>query len=146
MQTGSSWTNLTINPFLFRPVLAALLLGFLLLSPGRLQAHGPENHLPPLQDQAARQQEEAVGLDEDLGAKIPFDIILRDEAGQPVRLGELVTVPTIILPVYYSCTNICVTLLDVPCDQGFRWEDGERAAKPRPAAGRGLPRSLLQYR
>lgn len=49
----------------------------------------------------------AVGLDERLGAKIPLDIVFRDETGTAVSLAELVTVPTIILPVYYSCTNVC---------------------------------------
>ncbi|HXC92711.1 MAG TPA: SCO family protein [Geobacteraceae bacterium] len=55
-------------------------------------------------------ENQAVVLDEHLGEKIPLDLILRDEAGKPVRLGDLVTAPTIILPVYYSCTNVCVYL------------------------------------
>ncbi|HEX9079716.1 MAG TPA: SCO family protein, partial [Desulfuromonadaceae bacterium] len=49
----------------------------------------------------------SVGVDEHLGAKIPLDTVFRDEAGRPVRLADLVTGPTIILPVYYSCTNVC---------------------------------------
>ena len=109
MPSGSSRTKPTIRTLSW-PALLIAMVGLLLLHPGRLQAHGPESLLPPLQDQASRQQEEAVGLDEHLGAKIPLDIILRDEAGQPVRLGDLLTVPTIILPVFYSCTNVCVTL------------------------------------
>jgi protein SCO1/2 len=48
-----------------------------------------------------------AGVDERLGARIPLDIAFRDETGRTVRLGDLVTGPTIILPVYYSCTNIC---------------------------------------
>jgi protein SCO1/2 len=48
-----------------------------------------------------------AGVDERLGARIPLDIAFRDETGGTVRLGDLVTGPTIILPVYYSCTNIC---------------------------------------
>lgn len=52
-------------------------------------------------------QSEGVGIDEHLGAKIPLDLTLRDERGKPVRLSELVTGPTIILPVYYGCTNVC---------------------------------------
>lgn len=48
-----------------------------------------------------------VGLDERLGAKIPLDLVFTDEKGHKRRLGELVTGPTIILPVYYSCTNVC---------------------------------------
>lgn len=48
-----------------------------------------------------------VGLNERLGAKIPLDLVFRDETGRTRRLSELVTGPTIILPVYYSCTNVC---------------------------------------
>ncbi|MDD5287184.1 MAG: SCO family protein [Desulfuromonadaceae bacterium] len=52
----------------------------------------------------------AVGLDERLGSKIPLDLTFRDETGKEVRLAELVNGPTIILPVYYSCTNVCYNL------------------------------------
>jgi protein SCO1/2 len=51
-----------------------------------------------------------VGVDEHLGAKIPLDITFRDETGNPVRLADLVKGPTIILPVYYRCSNVCFTL------------------------------------
>jgi protein SCO1/2 len=53
---------------------------------------------------------ERVGVDEHLGARIPLDITFRDEAGTPVRLADLVKGPTIILPVYYRCSNVCFTL------------------------------------
>ena len=51
--------------------------------------------------------EPAIGVDERPGARIPLDITFRDESGRQVRLGELISGPTIILPVYYSCTNVC---------------------------------------
>ena len=54
--------------------------------------------------------ETSVGISEHLGATLPRDIVFRDEAGKPVRLAELITGPTIILPVYYSCTNVCYNL------------------------------------
>jgi protein SCO1/2 len=53
---------------------------------------------------------ELVGVDEHPGAKIPLDITFRDESGAPVRLADLVKGPTIILPVYYRCSNVCFTL------------------------------------
>ena len=53
---------------------------------------------------------EPVGVDEHLGARIPLDITFRDESGAPVRFGDLVKGPTIILPVYYRCSNVCFTL------------------------------------
>jgi len=48
-----------------------------------------------------------VGLDERLGAKIPLNLVFRDEAGRPRLLSELITGPTVILPVYYGCSNVC---------------------------------------
>ena len=53
---------------------------------------------------------ERVGVDEHLGAKIPLDITFRDESGAPVLLSNLVKGPTIILPVYYRCSNVCFAL------------------------------------
>jgi protein SCO1/2 len=53
---------------------------------------------------------ESVGVVEHLGTKIPLDITFRDEAGTPVLLNDLVKGPTIILPVYYRCSNVCFTL------------------------------------
>lgn len=74
---------------------AALLLLFLLL-PHPLRAHSPGG-----------EDTGEVGISEHLGAKIPPDLTFRDESGKPVRLLDLITCPTIILPVYYSCTNVC---------------------------------------
>lgn len=81
-------------------LLAGILLGALfsgdILFPAGLSAHGLHNEEPA-----------TMGVDERLGAKIPLDLSFRDETGRPVRLGDLITAPTIILPVYYSCTNEC---------------------------------------
>ena len=52
----------------------------------------------------------AVGMEEHLGAKIPLDLPFRDETGKTVTLAELVSGPTIILPVYYRCANVCSVL------------------------------------
>lgn len=54
--------------------------------------------------------ETAIGLTEHLGRKLPLDINLRDETGKPVKLSELIDGPTIILPVYFGCTNVCYNL------------------------------------
>lgn len=48
-----------------------------------------------------------VGLDEHLGSKIDLEARFRGENGAVVRLGDLISGPTIILPVYYTCTNVC---------------------------------------
>jgi protein SCO1 len=77
--------------------LALLLLAACLLLPAAGQGHAPG----PAASSAT------AGLDERLGARLPLDLAFRDETGQAVRLGDLVTGPTIILPVYYRCTNVC---------------------------------------
>jgi protein SCO1/2 len=48
-----------------------------------------------------------VGLDEHLGATLPLDLAFRDETGRSVALRDLVTMPTVIAPVYYKCPNVC---------------------------------------
>jgi len=71
-----------------------------------LQETGDEagGHVHPVQseDSAAK-----VGLDEKLGTHIPLDLTFRDEQGKPVRLADLITMPTVIAPVYYRCPNVC---------------------------------------
>lgn len=62
-----------------------------------------DEHRHPLQ----QQDQSGVGLDERLGSKIPLNLVFRGEDGQAVALAELIKGPTIILPVYYSCSNIC---------------------------------------
>ena len=58
-------------------------------------------------EQTRAGQDSATGVDERLGSRIPLDIRFRDETGHLVRLADLVIGPTIILPVYYSCSNVC---------------------------------------
>ena len=92
-------TKLRVAPTL----LAAFCLSLALLSPSPAAAHTESSP----HGAGAGKVDDSTGLDERLGAKIPLDITFRDETGHPIRLSELVTVPTIILPVYYSCTNEC---------------------------------------
>lgn len=58
-------------------------------------------HPPPATDSGR------IGLDEQLGSRLPLDLTFRDEDGKPVRLRDLVTRPTVIAPVYYRCPNVC---------------------------------------
>ena len=48
-----------------------------------------------------------AGLQERLGNKLPLDLTFRDEEGKSVTLRQLITGPTIIVPVYYQCPNVC---------------------------------------
>jgi len=49
-----------------------------------------------------------VGVEEHLGAILPEDAWFTDSDGKRVNLRELVgNTPTLLLPVYYSCPNVC---------------------------------------
>jgi len=88
------------------PLLLVLALFFVVA-----EARSADGRIEPLPIAEAGSAEEAtVGLDEHLGAKIPLDATFRDESGKTVRLAELITGPTLILPVYYSCPNVCYNL------------------------------------
>ncbi|MDD2735481.1 MAG: SCO family protein [Desulfuromonadaceae bacterium] len=82
-----------------RIISAGLLIALLLLCPCRAISHTGE-----------QSSDSAVTVDERLGAKLPQNLVFRDENGQQLRLADLVTTPTIILPVYYSCSNVCYSL------------------------------------
>ncbi|MBI5521528.1 MAG: SCO family protein [Desulfarculus sp.] len=53
----------------------------------------------------------SVGVAERLGQYIPEDVVLADEEGRPLNLRQILTLPTILVPVYYSCPNACNLLL-----------------------------------
>jgi protein SCO1 len=72
--------------------------------PGRGGQSSPNREALPSQGSEPPTQ---VGVDERLGAKLPLDLIFRDETGRSVRLRDLIVGPTIILPVYYGCSNVC---------------------------------------
>jgi protein SCO1/2 len=92
----------------------ALLLTFSETAAGQSadhEKHGAVHSEEPAQvhvhPEPSAQPEAEVGLEEHLGARIPLDLVFRDEAGQPVTLAELITMPTVIAPVYYDCPNVC---------------------------------------
>jgi len=70
-------------------------------APQKPSAQAEHVHPAPVADNRG------VGLDEHLGARLPLDLTFRDEDGKPVRLGDLITRPTVIAPVYYRCPNVC---------------------------------------
>jgi protein SCO1/2 len=53
-----------------------------------------------------------VGIDEKLGAQVPLDLVLNDEEGRPVKLGDLLGKPTILTLNYFRCAGICTPLLN----------------------------------
>lgn len=52
-----------------------------------------------------------VDVDEKLGQTIPADVPLVDEHGKTVTSGDFLGMPTVLVPVYYSCPNACNILL-----------------------------------
>jgi protein SCO1/2 len=50
-----------------------------------------------------------VGIDQKLGTQIDPSIILRDEQGHPVRIGDFFATrrPLLLTPVYYECPMLC---------------------------------------
>jgi protein SCO1/2 len=53
-----------------------------------------------------------VGINEQLGARVPGDIRFVNETGDTVRLGDLVDRPTLVSLVYYTCPSVCRPLLE----------------------------------
>ncbi|HEV2704129.1 MAG TPA: SCO family protein [Steroidobacteraceae bacterium] len=50
----------------------------------------------------------SVGFDQRLGATVPQQLQFQDIHGASVRLGDLVSRrPTLLVPDYYRCTNVC---------------------------------------
>lgn len=54
---------------------------------------------------------DSVGLEERTGQTLPPGLVFLDETGKPVRFEELINLPTILTPVYYSCPDVCSLLL-----------------------------------
>ncbi len=54
-----------------------------------------------------------IGFDQRLGEQVPLDAAFRDDAGRPVRLGDLLQgKPAVLVMLYYKCTMLCPLLLD----------------------------------
>jgi protein SCO1/2 len=104
-------------PFIFNRLLAILfVVAFSTVYPvcvRAMQEHaGMEDQVPatPMSKESQHVHHEPpaeIGLEPQLGVTLPLDLTLTDEQGKPVRLGDLIDRPTLILPIYYSCPNVC---------------------------------------
>lgn len=66
-------------------------------------------HAIELHDNALRE----IRFDQKIGAQIPFDAVFRDEAGNPVRLGNYFgKKPVILVLGYYGCPMLCTLVLN----------------------------------
>ncbi|MGE4319442.1 MAG: SCO family protein [Deferribacterales bacterium] len=57
--------------------------------------------------EATAEEKANIGVTEHLGENIPLDVTFTDSDGKTVTLKEIITKPTLIAPVYYSCPNVC---------------------------------------
>jgi protein SCO1/2 len=57
---------------------------------------------------------QGVGIDQKLNARIPLDLVFRDEAGRPVPLSTFFQggKPVILALVYYRCPMLCTQILN----------------------------------
>lgn len=56
---------------------------------------------------AGKTSDESLWITEKTGQYLPLDLVFVDEQGQTVRLDEIIDRPTIVLPIYFYCPNIC---------------------------------------
>ncbi len=86
-----------------------LLLTFIILTlPLQIvSAHESE----PEAEHQQREKPPANWLDEKSGDSLPLDTLFTDSDGQQVQLSQLIDKPTLVVPVYYRCRNVCNLLL-----------------------------------
>lgn len=56
---------------------------------------------------AAKQETEGQWIEEKTGKYLPLNLNFVDEKGRPVQLADIIDRPTILLPIYFYCPNIC---------------------------------------
>ncbi|MDB4433302.1 SCO family protein [bacterium] len=71
-------------------------------------AHGGHDHQAM---EMASKSDIEIGVIERLGSKVPPDLAFVDEQGRRLLLGEKITKPTLVLPVFYSCAVTCTLML-----------------------------------
>ena len=73
----------------------------------KMDEHSPKMQMPDEKQHVHQDPPVEIGLDPKLGDTLPLDLTLINEEGESVRLGDLIDRPTLILPIYYSCPNVC---------------------------------------
>jgi len=54
-----------------------------------------------------KSDDNALWIEEKTGQYLPLDLEFKDEEGRTIRLAEIIDRPTIFLPIYFYCPNIC---------------------------------------
>lgn len=57
---------------------------------------------------------QGIGIDQNLGAELPLDLVFRDETGRAVRLGSYFNgrKPVLLTLVYFNCPMLCTLALN----------------------------------
>jgi len=61
---------------------------------------------------AVSAEQEPARIDEKIGDHIPLELTFNDETGNVVKLEDLITGPTLLSLVYFTCPSICTPLLN----------------------------------
>ncbi|GAB6112764.1 SCO family protein [Desulfomicrobium salsuginis] len=70
-------------------------------------APAPHVHQEPA---PAAQEAQDVGVTEKLGGHIAAEARFLDESGRAVTIGQIIDKPTIVVPIYFSCPNVCAII------------------------------------
>lgn len=110
MTTNARTLSSPITLFRLALIAVVLLLGLPAYAEGVAQGANGEKTLgaeASAPQAAASVSPGEVGVDEKLGQTALLDLMLRDEAGNPVSLRSLVDRPTILTLNYFRCGGIC---------------------------------------
>jgi len=134
-----------------RRILPALLVAVVwaAAAPAAAQQPAPQTGPSASAKPAALQ---GVAIEQRLGATVPLDSLLLDEAGQPVRLGRYFGKrPVVLVLAYYNCPMLCTQVLNgtlaamraISFDAGREYEvvtvSFDPRDKPRDAAAKKAP-------
>ena len=96
------------------PLAAVLALAGVLAIPSRVSATGADGVVPGANEQPIHQPDvNNIGIDQNLGAQIPLDLVFRDESERPITIREAMQGKvTILVPVYFRCPDLCTRVLN----------------------------------
>jgi cytochrome oxidase Cu insertion factor (SCO1/SenC/PrrC family) len=71
--------------------------------------HEHETVRPEKADPGSENQR--IGVDEKLGHIVPLNLTFSDEDNKPVNLKDFIQKPTLLLPIFYYCPQVCSIML-----------------------------------
>jgi protein SCO1 len=91
-------------------ILSFIIISFIAITSGLgawTHAYAHEGHEDSKATSPGSANSESAGVKERLGETAAVDATVRDEEGKVFRFGDLLSVPTLLLPVYYDCPDAC---------------------------------------